>query len=219
MNIALTSDLPSSANQAVFDLMRSRHSHPRIAWIAPFTRTGREHFPVAQGQFATYGFSNLEYCDIDEQPNEMQLVTLNQYDVIYLSGGVPIVFRQNIIRSGLATQLRECALAGCLIVAASGGSMQLTKNVSIFRLLTTSLDKLLADRSDYKALGIVEYEILPHINRLEPSFLEKVRRYSERLAHDVLGLADGAALLYVNSDDYSCVGQVARFRKGEILTV
>jgi hypothetical protein len=106
MNIALTSDLPSSANQAVFDLMRSRHSHPRIAWIAPFTRTGREHFPVAQGQFATYGFSNLEYCDIDEQPNEMQLVTLNQYDVIYLSGGDPIVFRQNIIRSGLATQLR-----------------------------------------------------------------------------------------------------------------
>jgi peptidase E len=97
--------------------------------------------------------------------------------------------------------------------------MQLTKNVSIFRLLTTSLDKLLADRSDYKALGIVEYEILPHINRLEPSFLEKVRRYSERLAHDVLGLADGAALLYVNSDDYSCVGQVTRFRKGEILTV
>ena len=94
--------------------------------------------------------------------------------------------------------------------------MQLTKNVSLFRLLTTPLEQVLAERSEYDALGVVEYEILPHSNRLEQSFLEKVRRYSEQVTHDVLGLADGAALLYVNSDDYLCVGQVTRFRKGEV---
>ena len=196
--------------------MRKRHPHPRIAWIAPFTSTGREHFPIAQDQFATYGFSNLEYCDIDEEPNEMQLAALDQYDVIYLSGGDPIGFRQNIFRSGLSTQLRKSLVAGRLVVAASGGSMQLTKNVSLFRLLTATLDKVLAEHREYDALGIVEYEILPHVNRLESSFLEKVRRYSERVAHDVLGLADGAALLYVNTDDYLCTGQVTRFRKGEV---
>jgi peptidase E len=196
--------------------MRSGHPHPRIAWIAPFTRTGREHFAIAQDQFMLYGFFNLEYCDIDEEPNEGQLAALDQYDVIYLTGGDPIGFRQNIIRSGLAIQLQRCVLAGRLIVAASGGSMQLTKNVSLFRLLTTSLDKILVDRSEYDALGVVEYEILPHINRLEPSFLEKVRLYSERVAHDVMGLADGAALLYVNTDDYLCTGQVTRFCKGEV---
>ena len=216
MNIALTSDLPSTANQAVFALMRKRHSYPRIAWIGPSTRTGREHFPIAQDQFATYGFSNLEYCDIDEEPNEMQLTALDQYDIIYLSGGDPIEFRQNILRSGLSTQLRKSLVAGCLVVAASGGSMQLTKNVSLFRLLTTPLEKVLAERSEYGALGIVEYEILPHVNQLESSFLEKVRRYSERVAHDVFGLADGASLLYVNTDDYLCTGQVIRFRKGEV---
>ena len=216
MNIALTSDLPSSAYLGIFDLMRSRHPHPRIAWIAPFTRTGHEHFPIAQDQFAAYGFLNLEYCDIDEGPNEVQLAALDQYDVIYLSGGDPIGFRQNIVRSGLATRLRKCVLAGCLVVAASGGSMQITKNVSLFRLLTTPLDEVLADHNEYDALGMVDYELLPHVNRQESSFLEKVRRYSEQIDHDVIGLADGAALLYKNSDDYLCVGQVTRFSKGEV---
>jgi hypothetical protein len=98
--------------------MRNRYPHPRIAWIAPFTRTGREHFSIAQAQFAAYGFSNLEYCDIDEAPNQMQLAVLDQYEVIYLSGGDPIGFRRNILRSGLSTQLRQSLIAGSLVVAA-----------------------------------------------------------------------------------------------------
>jgi len=216
LNLALTSDLPSTANQMVFDLMRLRHPQPQISWIAPFTRTGREHFPIAQNQFSAYGFSDIEYCDIDEKPNENQLAALEQCDVIYLTGGDPIGFRKNILRSGLSIQLRNSLVAGCLVVAASGGSMQLTKNVSIFRLLTVPLDKVLAEHHEYEALGIVDYEILPHVNRLESSFLEKVRRYSSRIAHDVIGLADGAALLYINKDDYLCTGQVTRFRKGKV---
>jgi len=216
LNLALTSDLPSTANQAVFEFMRIRHPNPRIAWIPPFTSVGRERFSAAKGQFATFGFSNLEYCDIDEEPNETQLAALDQYDVIYLSGGDPIQFRKNILRSELSPYLQQSLVAGCLLVGASGGTMQLTRNVSLFRLISTPLHRVLAERHEFDALGIVEYEILPHVNRLESSFLEKVRCYSEQIDHDVLGLVDGAALLYKNSDDYLCVGQVTRFRKGEV---
>lgn len=216
MNLALTSDLPTTANQMVFDLMRNRHPQPRIAWIAPLTSTGREHFPLAQSRFSEYGFFNLEYCDIDKEPNEMQLSTLDQYDVIYLSGGDPIRFQRNILKIGISIQLRKCLDVGCLVVAASGGSMQMTKNVSLFRLVGTPLDKVLAEHSAYKALGIVDYEILPHVNRLESTFLEKVRRYSEEVPDDIIGLADGAALIYTNSDDFLFTGQVTRFRKREV---
>jgi len=214
LNIALTSDLPSTANQVIFDFMRNRRPCPRIAWVPPFTRMGREHFPAAQELFAAYGFSDIEYCDIDDEPNEEQLAGLDQYDVIYLTGGDPIGFRHNILRTGLPTRLRQCLAAGRLIVAASGGSMQLTKNVSLFRLHTASLDEVFANRGEYEALSIVEYEILPHLNRFEPSFLEMVRCYSERVVHDVIALADGAALLYANCDDYMCLGRVTRFRNG-----
>lgn len=214
LNIILTSDFPSTANQAVFECMRGGSPRPKIAWIPPFTRIGRERFPVAQELFESYGFSDLEYCDIDEEPDEGQLARLDEYDVVYLTGGDPIGFRQNILRAGLPPRLRRCLAVGRLIVGASGGSMQLTRNVSLFRLLTTTLEEVLANRGAYEALGVVGYELLPHLNRFEPPFLETVRRYSERVAHDVIALADGAAVLHTSAEDCRCIGEAVRFRNG-----
>ena len=214
LNLALTSDLPSTANQVVFDFMRSGNPHPRIAWVPPFTEMGHKLFPASQELFRTYGFSKLEYCDIDDEQNEEQLAHLDQYEIIYLTGGDPIGFRHNIIRVGLAGKLQQYLTTGRMIVAASGGSMQITKNVSLYRLLNGALDDVFENRSEYEALGIVDYEILPHLNRFEPSFLEIVRYYSERVDHDVIGLSDGAAVLHRSSDNYWCVGQVTRFHRG-----
>lgn len=53
--------------------MRARSSRPRIAWIPPFTAAGRERYPVSQQLFESYGFTALDFCDIDEEPNEEQL--------------------------------------------------------------------------------------------------------------------------------------------------
>jgi len=214
LNLALTSDFPSTANQAVVDRMRSTNPRPRVAWIPPFTGVGHERFPAARELFQSYGFRDVEHCDIDEEPNEAQLARLDRYDIIYLTGGDPIGFRRNIQRLGLPARLRQCAAAGRLIVGASGGSMQLTANVSLFRLLTATLDEVVATRVEYEALGFVDYELLPHLNRLEPSFLETVRRYSERVAHDVIALADGAAVLHAGDGNFRCFGRAARFRNG-----
>lgn len=214
MNLALTSDLPSTPNDVVFDRMRRIGPRPRIVWIPPFTGIGRERFPAARALFDGYGFPDVEYCDIDREPDEGQLTRLDQYDVIYLAGGDPIEFRRNIVRTGLSVPLRQCLAAGRLIVGASGGAMQFTKNVSLFRLLTATLDEVLANYAEYDALGFVSYEVLPHLNRLEASFLETVRSYSERVTHDVIALADGAAVLHAGADDYTCVGEAVRFRNG-----
>lgn len=219
LNLALTSDLPSTANQAVFDFMRSGNPSPRIAWIPPFTGLGHELFPSAQELFAMYGFSDLEYCDIDQEPDEDQLVHLDWYDILYLTGGDPIGFRRNILRVGLDGRLRQYLTTGGLVVAASGGSMQLTKNVSLFRLLNEALEAVLENRDDYEALAIVDYEILPHLNRFQPSFLETVRRYSEQVHHDVIGLADGAAVLHQGRDSYWCAGQATRFHSGVVTPI
>lgn len=216
MNLVLTSDLPSTANEVVFDRMRRRSTPPKIAWIPPFTDLGRKRFESAQEQFESYGVVGLEYCDIDEEADETQLSRLNEYDIVYLTGGDPITFRRNILRRGLSVHLRQCFDAGRLVVAASGGSMQFTKNVSLFRLQGATLDEVFADRSDYEALGTVQYELLPHLNRLDPKFLETVRLYSERVDHDVIALADGAAVLHTSQDEYQCVGEAAKFRKGVV---
>lgn len=219
MKLILTSDLPLTGHDRAFAWMRATTVRPRIAWIPPFADRDRTRFTQARTRFAAYGFDALEYCDIDEQINRLQLSQLADYDIVYLSGGDPIRFRGNLLRTGLAARLQECLTAGRLIVGASGGSMQFTQNVSLFRLVNTPVDNVIADHAEYDAMGLVSYEILPHVNKCEPTFLEQVRRYSERVAHDIIGLADGVAVLHASQSDYQCVGQVQRFRKGVVSTI
>jgi peptidase E len=214
LNLALTSDFPSTTNPDVLALIRATSASPRVAWLSPTTLTGRERFPAAEGLFRSLGVPGLEYCDIDEEPNEAQLARLDEYDVVYLTGGDPVVFRRNIRQHGLAERLRSCVTAGRLLVAASGGAMQLTKNVSLFRLLSGTVDDVVGAHADYEALSMVSYEILPHLNRLDASFLERVRKYSELLSHDVVALEDGAAMIHVSRGDARCTGRAVRFRRG-----
>jgi peptidase E len=214
MNLILTSDFPSTGNEVVLARMWSSATKPRIAWISPGPDAGGERFRRAQEQFGRYGFDRLESCDIEAEVDEHRWSQLEQYDILYLSGGDPIRFRRNLRRTGLSEQLRKYLAAGQLVVAASGGALQLTQNVSLFRLQGATVDDVFARRSEYEALGVVAYELLPHLNRFEPAFLEKVRQYSERVACDVLALADGAAVLHSSRDDYRCVGQAAIFRQG-----
>ena len=178
------------------------------------TSTGRARFPAAQALFRSLGVPGLEYCDIDEELNERQLALLNEYDVVYLTGGDPVVFRRNIRQHGLAERLGACVTAGRLLVAASGGAMQLTKNVSLCRLLSGTVDDVVGAHADYEGLSIVGYEILPHLNRLDAPFLERVRRYSELLPHDVIALEDGAAMIHAGVGSPRCTGRAVRFRRG-----
>jgi hypothetical protein len=92
--------------------------------------------------------------------------------------------------------------------------MQLTKNVSLFRLLSGTVDDVVRAHAEYDGLSMVGYEILPHLNRLDASFLERVRRYSELVPHDVVALEDGAAMMHDGASSPRCIGRAVRFRRG-----
>ena len=217
--LILTSDFPSSSNGAVLTRILRTNENPHVAWVPPLTAVGNAKFADAQERFKSLGISKLEFCDIDQEPNDAQLGGLDQYDVLYFTGGDPLVFRQNIQRSGVSIGIRNCLAAGRLIVAASGGAMQFTTNVSLYRLLTQSVEKVAADHSAYAALGLVEYELLPHLNTLDEEFLVKVRRYSEVVSSDIVALEDGAAMIHENDGSVSCIGRGVRFRGGREVAV
>ena len=211
--LVLTSDFPSTVTDAVCEAIRRTTPNPSVAWIPPLTATGRDHFSTAQATFRSLGISALEFCDIDEQPDEQQLAQLDRYDALYFTGGDPLRFRTNMMRRGLAGRLRAFLSSGRVIVAASGGAMQLTSNVSLYRLLSEPVDRVVTERHDYEGLGLTDYECLPHLNRLDAAFVDKVQRYSERAAGDIVALEDGGAILHVNGE-YRCIGRAARFRGG-----
>ncbi|MBA3270448.1 MAG: Type 1 glutamine amidotransferase-like domain-containing protein [Acidobacteria bacterium] len=214
MSLILTSDFPSTPVHAVAHRLTQIGPSARVAWIPPFTDSSRDTFRTAQQQFRELGVEQLEYCDIDQDIDEVQLAYLSEYDAVYLGGGDPIRFRYNLLRSGAGGRVGQCIRAGRLVVAASGGALQLTQNVSLFRLQSESLAAVLATRDTYTALGAVPYEILPHVNVRDAAFLETVRSYSEHVDHEIVGLADGGALLHDTPATYESIGNVVRFHKG-----
>lgn len=206
--LILTSDFPSTLTDVVADSIRRIGVKPVVAWIPPLTTSGRERFPAAQAIFRSLGVHTLEFCDIDEQPDEGQLARLDRYDALYFTGGDPILFRRNVMSHGLSERVRAYLASGRVIVAASGGAMQLTRNVSLYRLLSESVDRVVTERDDYDGLGLTDYELLPHSDKLDAAFVDKVRDYSQRSGSDVVALEDGAAVIHLN-DETHCIGRRA----------
>ncbi len=218
LNLVLTSNLPSMSIEAVYQLMRQTGEQPRIVWIPPFKDIGNKRFAAAKELFEAHGFERLESFSMGGGEAESS-TQIEDFDIIYLSGGDPIKFRANLIENNLTTHLQNCIANGKMVVASSGGSMQLTQNISVFRLINLKVDQVIAQRSEYEALGIVPYEFLPHLNAHSESFLEKVRQYSRAIDHPVIGVEDGGALMHKSRDNYQLTGRALIFRHGDIESI
>jgi peptidase E len=209
MNLILTSDFPSSRTEAVVARIQACDAQARIAWIAPQASSRLLHWPRARLQFRACGFRNLEFVDAGVSRAE-QRDLVGRFDAIYVSGGIPMLYRQRLAESGLGDQIRAFAATGRLIIAASGGMMQLTANVSLFRLLTVPLERVLAERAWFEALGLVDFEVLPHLNRHDQSLVDTVTRYAASIGREVIALDDGAAIVYDGTGVPTCFGRVVR---------
>jgi peptidase E len=211
LNLALTSDFPSTRNEAAAACLSSTVSNPRVAWVAPQSSlAARTRYLAAQLSFRSFGVNRLEYCAIDDDTG---FVHLDEYDAVYLTGGDPLLFQRRIQGTGLGARLVKYLESSRPIVAASGGAMQLTANVSLFRLLTCDLEEVLEGLTGYEGLHVVPHEILPHLNRHDESFLEKVRLYSEAIPHGILALADGAGIIHA-ADTPTITGRAEMFLHG-----
>ena len=93
--------------------------------------------------------------------------------------------------------------------------MQLTANLSVYRLLSVPLERVVSEHASFGALRLADLEILPHLDRHEPSFVELVRRYSAAIGHDVVGLADGAAVV-CDGDLRHYGGHTVCYRQGAV---
>ena len=194
MRLVLTSNFPRPGNERVADCLRAMEGVSSIAWCAPQPDAMR--FADAQAEFSAYGFDDVRWLSADPA------------SAIYLSGGDPMAFRAALLRSPLPVQ-RFATLVG-----ASGGAMQLTPNLSLFRLMQHDVSQVLDQRHDHAALGLVPFEILPHHDRQTPELLVAVRQYSAAIDNDIWCLADGAAVVQEADGSIGCIGQARCLRAG-----
>lgn len=215
--LILTSGFPATPVPAVAARIAASAPAPRVAWIAPLTAPGRAAFTIGCGQFAALGITAVEYCDIDEETDDVQLAYLREFDVVYLADGDAVRFRYNMLRTGLGGRLRQAIAAGRLLIGDGSGATLFTPNVSAARLPVEPLAEVMTTRERYGGLGLVEVEVLPHLASLSAEVIQAVRGYSAAIPHDLLTLAPGAALLAAPGAALETHGVIVRYRAGEVV--
>jgi hypothetical protein len=186
LRVVLTSNFPRAGNEAVAAIVHRECADGGWAWLSP--RAGAHRFEDARRELASYGLGDVVALSsglADSSAAGRALI---------LSGGEPIGYREEVLQAQAHRWWPQRAPSSGLVVAASGGAMLLTLNVSSFRLLTCNVETVVNERDAYPALEWVPFEVLPHANRQTPSFVEKVARYAAPTGARVWCHPDGAAV-------------------------
>jgi hypothetical protein len=206
MRVMLSSNFPRAGNDAIARRLRSEGVE-RIHWLAG--SPDEQRYKSACAEFAAHSFFDVRAV----AAGTLDVGGLSAADGLYFSGGDPLVFSAALARSTVAAQCVR--FTEPWLLGASGGAMQLTPNLSLFRLQQHSVAEVLQERDRFAALGIVAFEVLPHSDRQPASLLDAVRHYSEGVDNDVWCLADGAAVWQDANGSLSSIGDTRCLRRGE----
>jgi peptidase E len=220
MRLILTSDFPSDGNEPTFQtLFESAGIKPCIAVIPPTPLSDNdERRQNILSALESHGIDETEFFDITRSSLREIDNRLHHFDVIYLTGGDPSEFRNNLERTQVSSLLVRLARSDKVLIGASGGAMQFCKSMALFCLHAKGLDATLEEMKQWRSMGLVSYELLPHLNRFDDEFVKEVRRYSAHVDHDIVALRDGVAVMHDEHNDRTPIGgDTVTFRGGNIV--
>jgi len=130
------------------------------------------------------GFKEVAFLDIEfENPKNLE-----NYDVIYISGGNPFYLLYHLKKSGADKIISELAAKGIIIVGVSGGGVVLGPNIDIVNYFDKKLN--IVKLKDLTGLGLTDIIIYPHykskveneIKKSEAKFNCRIKRLNDNQA-------------------------------------
>lgn len=193
LHYVLSSNFPKAGNEQLARLLSDAGVVGPVGWMAP--EPNAERFARAQAEFDLMGFGALVDISRDGAHGIRNVVA------VYLSGGNPLAFRDRLQESGMSAWLRSNhdSSAPLPVVAASGGAMQLTRSLSLFRLLSVPVEEVLLERRALEGLSLTPCEVVPHIDHQPVHLVDAARAYARRVDRPVWGIPDGSAITVFDS--------------------
>jgi dipeptidase E len=142
------------------------------------------------------------FFDLYNEFDPLKINELLKCDIIQLSAGNPIQFRNAIRNRNMEKVLWDYFKTGGTIVGVSGGAVQLGKSTKLFQLFSGTLSN---ENSD--SLQFVDFEFLPHYNRWNDDFKQEVLKYSQTSRTTVYASNDGDGLI-VDGDNIQLIGDI-----------
>ncbi|MCA0174113.1 Type 1 glutamine amidotransferase-like domain-containing protein [Bacillus sp. RAR_GA_16] len=173
----------------------------QVGYIPSTEDKRKQYFQTKVQYYQDYGVTNFLYFDLYSEFNSLKIKDLLQCDMIHLSAGNPVDFGNAMTHRGMDKILVEYVQNGGIIVGVSGGGVLLGESVNLFQLFIDD------DKQSSETLQFVDFEFLPHYNRWNEDFKQKVREYSERKRKKIVCVNDGDGLM-VDGDSIRMIGNV-----------
>ncbi|MBU0975840.1 MAG: Type 1 glutamine amidotransferase-like domain-containing protein [Patescibacteria group bacterium] len=157
----------------------------------------RKYFEEFKAWFGYCGYENFKYFDLDEEYDETKLLEVQESDAIYLSGGNTFHFLYNIKMRGFDKFLRLFVQRGSILIGLSAGSYIMTPSIAYtveYHRWKGDFEELNVDKiNDFKAVGLVDFEIVPHFDHEDKrDFTEKYKKTTRNM---IYGMYDGSGII------------------------
>lgn len=132
---------------------------PSIGYIPSSSDPERFFFDKIRAYYAALGASVDVYFELDASFSAQILPALLACDAIHLSGGNTFYFLHWLKQRAMLPILRDYVVGGGVLIGVSAGAILMTPDVSTSALCG---DALMEGLSDPSALGLVDFQFLPH---------------------------------------------------------
>ena len=193
-------------------------AEPAIAYIPCNGDGDRSHYRKQLRYYQRYGLGELLFFDIADEYDEGLLETLMESDAIHLSGGSPLIFRENLRKRGLDSFLIDYYNKGGILAGVSGGAVQFGLGAGIFDLFQNGLESALQTYTQLETMQVVPFEFLPHYNRWSVSFKQSVEEYTLTTGRMVYAAEDGDGII-ADGKELTFIGNVKRIQMGRTESV
>lgn len=190
----------------------------KVGYIPSGGDKKRKYYTENCEYYKKLGFEDFFFFDLDDEYDELRINELLSCNIIHLSAGDPLYFVQNIKKRNFVNVLRYFVDQGGILVGVSGGSLQLTKTVAIYKSSIGNLrDVTYEDYLGLSALNLVDFEFLPHYNRWSQDFIDTVKAYSAKFSCLIYACRDGDGIL-VNNNEIEFIGNITKIENGVVVS-
>jgi len=182
--------------------------NPKVGYIASETDKERKYFNKTKRYYEQLGLKDILYFDLDEEYNSEIEEEFLSCDAIHLSSGNTYTFLSLLKKRNMISKLQTYSQQGGVLIGVSAGSLLVSKTIGSAKFGDDNEVGL----KDLSALGLVDFEMMPHWNSWS-FYLDGLKDYSKETKTTIYTVSDGEAIIIENKV-ISKYGQIDRIDNG-----
>lgn len=173
----------------------------KIGYIPSTQDRDKMYFNTKVQYYRNYGVKDIIFFDLYGEFNSSKIDELLNCDIVHLSAGNPIEFRNAIKHRNMDKVLCDYFEHGGTFVGVSGGAVQLGKSIELFQMFIGNFDEKL------EGLQLVKFDFLPHYNRWNEDYKRDVHHYAKKTGTTVYAANDGDGII-VEDNKIKLIGDI-----------